>query len=338
MNGSPIPANPRGFVLCADDYAMTPGVSRGILELAGAQRITATGAMTNRPHWPVAAQGLRNFDGHIDLGVHLNLTCGAPLTQMPQFAAAGVLPRLPVILGRGIAGLLPQAEIEAELAAQLSAFEDRIGRAPDFIDGHQHVHAMPGVRRALAKVLSDRYPAGARPWLRDASDAFAAIGARKVEARKARLVSVLTRPFAVRMRALGFELNAGFSGYSAFDPGRDYGADFSSYLVATGERHLVMCHPGYVDDELLALDPATESRPNEVEFLRSNRFLELCDAAGCEITVAYSYDENQRVQATIKDERSGKVKHVAITYEGAGVLGDDEVERKRAYFDRVQIE
>jgi molecular chaperone DnaK len=60
--------------------------------------------------------------------------------------------------------------------------------------------------------------------------------------------------------------------------------------------------------------------------------------AGCEITVAYSYDENQRVQATIKDERSGKVKHVAITYEGAGVLSDEEVERKRAYFDRVQIE
>jgi hypothetical protein len=40
----------------------------------------------------------------------------------------------------------------------------------------------------------------------------------------------------------------------------------------------------------------------------------------------------------IKDERSGKVTQVAITYEGAGVLGDDEVERKRAYFDRVRIE
>ena len=60
--------------------------------------------------------------------------------------------------------------------------------------------------------------------------------------------------------------------------------------------------------------------------------------AGCEITVAYSYDENQRVQATIKDERSGKVKHVAITYEGAGVLSDEEVERKRAYFERIRIE
>ncbi len=40
------------FVLCADDYAMTPAVSRGILALLEAGRITATGAMTNRPSWP----------------------------------------------------------------------------------------------------------------------------------------------------------------------------------------------------------------------------------------------------------------------------------------------
>lgn len=280
MNGSPISANTAGFVLCADDYAMTPGVSRGILDLAQMQRITATGAMTNRPHWPLASRELRAFDGHIDLGVHLNLTCGTPLTRMTMFAPKGTLPRLPGILARGITGVLPQAEIEAELAAQLSAFEDAMGRAPDFIDGHQHVHAMPGVRRALARVLDGRYPANGRPWLRDASDAFAAIAARKVEARKARIVTMLSRPFSAGMRTLGFELNIGFSGYSAFNPNRDYGADFSSYLMAAGARHLVMCHPGYVDDELLALDPATGSRPNEVAFFRSNRFLEHCDEAG----------------------------------------------------------
>ncbi len=60
--------------------------------------------------------------------------------------------------------------------------------------------------------------------------------------------------------------------------------------------------------------------------------------AGCEITVVYSYDENQRVQATIKDERSGKAKQVAITYEGEGVLTDAEVEKKRAQFKQYHIE
>jgi len=60
--------------------------------------------------------------------------------------------------------------------------------------------------------------------------------------------------------------------------------------------------------------------------------------AGCEITVTYAYDLNQRVKATIRDEQTGKVKEVAISYQGEGVLSDDEVERKRAYFDQVRIE
>jgi molecular chaperone DnaK len=60
--------------------------------------------------------------------------------------------------------------------------------------------------------------------------------------------------------------------------------------------------------------------------------------AGCEVTVTYGYDENQRVHATVKDERSGRVQEVAITYEGAGVLNDDEIDRKAAYFERLRIE
>jgi molecular chaperone DnaK len=60
--------------------------------------------------------------------------------------------------------------------------------------------------------------------------------------------------------------------------------------------------------------------------------------AGCEVTVTYSYDENQRVHATVKDERSGRVKEVAISYQGAGVLNDDEIDRKAAYFERLRIE
>ncbi len=60
--------------------------------------------------------------------------------------------------------------------------------------------------------------------------------------------------------------------------------------------------------------------------------------AGCEVTVTYSYDANQRVQAHITDQRSGKSKQVAITYEGEGVLSEEEIERKAAYMERVQIE
>ena len=269
----------RTFVLTADDYAMTPAVSRGILTLLEAGRISATGAMTNRPSWRAAARDLAAFEGTADLGVHLNLTCGASLTRMPAFAGGGTLPKLGSVLVKGTAGLLPLAEIEAEITAQLDAFEEAMGRIPDFIDGHQHIHALPGVRRAVRAVLKRRYPQN-KPYLRDAADQLAAIRARGRHGQKALLVSALTRPFAARMRADGFALNRGFSGFSAFDPMADYGADFATYLVAPGAKPLVMCHPGEIDDELRALDPAVESRPNEIAYFLSNRFLETCDAAG----------------------------------------------------------
>ena len=68
----------KGFILCADDFAMTDGVSRAILDLIGRGKLTATGAMTNRPHWRRLAPELRAFAGKADLGLHLNLTCAAP--------------------------------------------------------------------------------------------------------------------------------------------------------------------------------------------------------------------------------------------------------------------
>lgn len=270
---------PRPFVLCADDYGITPAVSRGILRLIEAGRISATGAMTNMPAWKRAAHELWPHDQKLDFGVHLNLTCGEPLTAMPAFALEGEFPRLPEILVRGLAGRLPLAEIEGEISAQLSEFEERMGRMPDFIDGHQHVHAMPGVRRALAAVIARRYP-DEKPYIRDAADRLAAIRARKVQARKAMIVAGLARPFAAGIAALGFALNKGFSGYSAFDPRQDYAAAFPNYLVAPGNKPLVMCHPGEVDDELRRLDPAVDSRPLEIAYFLSDQFLETCDRAG----------------------------------------------------------
>ncbi|KAF0227797.1 MAG: hypothetical protein FD175_2503 [Beijerinckiaceae bacterium] len=271
-----MPAN--RFILTADDYAMTPAVSRGILALLEAGRISATGAMTNRPSWPEAARELRSFEGNADLGVHINLTCGAPLTAADGLAAGGILPKLGPLLARALAGRVPQDVVEREIGAQLTAFEDAMGRMPDFIDGHQHIHAMPGIRRAFAAVMARRYP-DAKPYVRDAADRFGPINARGRHARKAMIVAGLARPFGARLRELGFALNQGFSGFSAFDPQADYGADFASYLLAPGKAQLVMCHPGAVDDELRALDPATDSRPQEVAYFLSNRFIENCDAA-----------------------------------------------------------
>ncbi|PZN95586.1 MAG: hypothetical protein DCF30_18705, partial [Hyphomicrobiales bacterium] len=153
-------------------------------------------------------------------------------------------------------------EIAAEIARQLDAFEDRLGRAPDFIDGHQHVHVLPGVRRAVLDAVAVRYPAGS-VYLRDPADSAASIQARGVAVGKALTISALALGLRVAALRRGIPVNRGFSGVAPFDPERDFGADLARFLLRPGPEHLVMCHPGFVDDELARLDPVIETRPIE---------------------------------------------------------------------------
>jgi predicted glycoside hydrolase/deacetylase ChbG (UPF0249 family) len=244
-------------------------VSRGIFEALEAGRLNATSAMTNRPHWRSAASELAQFGAKIEVGLHLNLTLGAPLSSMPQLAPGGELPNLRQLVRASLRRSLPEAEVRGEIARQIDAFEEAFGAPPDFVDGHQHIQVLPLVRDFLIEELAARKLAG-RTWLRDSSDTLSRIVARRVEIGKAVTVAGLGR---------GFAINDGFAGYSSFAPSRDYGADFARYLVAPGGWHLVMCHPGRVDEELSLADSVTTARENELGFLLSSRFTEILDAA-----------------------------------------------------------
>ncbi|MEM7385944.1 MAG: Hsp70 family protein [Verrucomicrobiota bacterium] len=60
--------------------------------------------------------------------------------------------------------------------------------------------------------------------------------------------------------------------------------------------------------------------------------------AGCRVQVTYSYDENQRIRARVTDEQTGLVEELQIAYQGAGVLSEEDVERKASYLKQVRIE
>lgn len=252
----------KGFILCADDFAMTEGVSRSILELLGRGKLTATGAMTNRPHWRRLAPELAAFGGAADLGLHLNLTCAEPITTMPRLAPGGTLPGLKDVAQAAVSSSTVRAEIATEITRQLDAFEQAMGRSPDFVDGHQHVHVLPGVRRTLLDLLARRYPAGSL-YVRDPADRAAAIRARGVAVGKALVIAGLATGFRSAALKRQLHVNRGFSGVAPFDPQRDFAVDLKRFLIEPGPAHLVMCHPGFVDDELIRLDPVTATRPIE---------------------------------------------------------------------------
>jgi predicted glycoside hydrolase/deacetylase ChbG (UPF0249 family) len=273
---------PQKFALCADDFALSPAVTQGILEALAAGRLTATSAMTTQPSWPDAARKFRELAPAADLGLHFNLTLGGPLGEMKHFAPDGCFPSMNSIVPAAWRSSLPRAEILDELRRQLDAFEAGYGAPPDYVDGHQHVQVLPGISDDLIDELSSRKLAG-KSWLRDSADRPRRIFARGKHWGKALTVAGLARGFRKKAMAAGFTLNDGFSGFSDFNAQADYSADFATYLEAAGKNPLIMCHPGHVDDELARLDPVTQSRETELAFLLSDRFGEVLEAANARL-------------------------------------------------------
>jgi predicted glycoside hydrolase/deacetylase ChbG (UPF0249 family) len=113
----------RPVMLCADDYGIAAGVTRGILELGAVKRASATSAFVTFPRWsedgPQLAEGRRK----LATGLHLNLTLGAPLGAMPTLAPSGQFPTSGQLALAAIRRSLDIAEIAAEFTRQLAAFE-----------------------------------------------------------------------------------------------------------------------------------------------------------------------------------------------------------------------
>jgi predicted glycoside hydrolase/deacetylase ChbG (UPF0249 family) len=226
--------------------------------------------MVTTEHWRDHAPAALDLRDRLCLGLHLNLTWGSPLGEVSVLASDGELSQ-----GRTFRVALTRqtsAAVGVEIERQLDRFEEEIGAPPDFVDGHHHVHVLPGVREALLGLLQRRYPPR-MPLVRNPSDRLFAIIARRVAWVKAATVSALSRRFSLLLQKGGFLSNEGFSGFSEFGP-IPFAREFDSFLIAPGRRHMIMCHPGLPEKEADARDTIGARRQEEYALLRTRADLE----------------------------------------------------------------
>lgn len=257
-------------ILTADDYAIAPGVSAAIRQLAEQRRLSATSAMTNMAGWPQEAELLRPLRDRLAIGLHIDLTAWRPLGAMPKLAPQGRFPKLPAVLAAGLRGRLETAEITGEIERQLDAFEAALGFPPDHIDGHQHVHAVPGVCEPLLAVLARRY-GGLPPLVRVPRARLRALPGLGSTGAKAAFVWMLAGRLRRGARAAGLPVNDAFAGFSGFREGSPYTAELEAALndvVGQGARlGIVMCHPGIPDADLVEKDAVLARRQEELSAL-----------------------------------------------------------------------
>lgn len=263
------------IVLVADDFAVSDGVSSGIERLARQRRISGTSAIVTLPRWPMDGARLAALRSDIAIGLHINLTLGEPLGTMASLAPAGELPPIGTLVARALARRLDEQEISAEITRQIDAFTLATGHFPDFIDGHQHAHALPVVRIALRNSLLARFAdAAAKPLVRVPSDHLRAHLGRGIAAGKAIALSALSAGFANVVRRAGFPTNDTFAGVTSFAAdAADVAADLDAAALAPGRLHLVMCHPGIPTDELAARDRILDRRATELSVLGQDNAL-----------------------------------------------------------------
>lgn len=245
------------LALCADDFGHGPQVDAGILQLVGLGRLGAVGCQVAAPSFVADAPALLARAGSIDLGLHLDLAPG-------RSGLAG-------LLARSAMRALSRPALARAVTDQLDAFERALGRPPDFVDGHQHVHQLAVVRDVLLDALAARYGTPG-PVVRNT------VPLRFVGAKPIAIAALGGLSLRRMLVARGIRHNADFVGVYDLAPGADYRSLARRWLAAAADGALLMCHPGLSPAD--EADPIGPARAAELAYLASPAFDADCAAAG----------------------------------------------------------
>lgn len=174
----------RRLIVNADDFGLTSGVNRGIIEAHEHGIVTSATLMACGAKFQEAVDSAGRSP-HLSVGCHVLLVDASPLLELPQVSSLATAnsgtPRfrdsIISFAGHAIAGQLDEDQIEAEITAQIRKLQ-RTGIHVSHLDSHKHTHMFPAVFRPMLRaakkcgVSAVRNPfepllfAGARNWKR----------------------------------------------------------------------------------------------------------------------------------------------------------------------------
>jgi predicted glycoside hydrolase/deacetylase ChbG (UPF0249 family) len=243
----------RRLIVNADDFGLTRGVNRAVMELHGSGVLTSATLMA-RAAATKDAISLALGTPSLGVGCHIVLVDGEPLLPSREIPCLTdkktdlFLPKLGSLLGRLLAGRIRPEEIEAEASAQIGLLQ-RSGLRLTHIDTHKHTHMFPAV---LRPVLRAAHAAGIRTVRNPFEPAWSRRATTHAPLLRRAEVRVLRRlePAFLRIVAEeGFTTTNGTLGVLAT-------GTLDAATVASLLRHMpsgtweLVTHPGYNDADL----------------------------------------------------------------------------------------
>jgi hopanoid biosynthesis associated protein HpnK len=283
----------RRLIVNADDFGLTPGVNRAIVEAHSRGIVTSSTLMANGPAFDDAVRKAQTVPD-LGIGCHVVLIDGKPVIdgkKLPSIASQqseGIHFRnsLKPFAARALTGRLDPEEIEAEVTAQIRKLQSA-GLSVSHVDTHKHTHLLPAVLRPLLRsaktcgVLALRNPFGPRKPLR--STELLRRPSLWTRYAELKVLSTLANKFrlaAHREDMLTTDGTLGIVVTGALD--EQLFRAFSD-IIPEGTWEFV-CHPGYNDDALKTVNTRLrESREAELRLLTMPEVRELLASKGIQL-------------------------------------------------------
>jgi predicted glycoside hydrolase/deacetylase ChbG (UPF0249 family) len=280
----------RRLIVNADDFGLTRGVNRAIVEASSNGIVTSSTLMANGQAFEDAiAQA--NSASRLSVGCHVVLVDGSPALGGRQASTLSnkkakdgrFYDGLGGFALRAVSGRVDADEIEAEVTAQIRKLQSA-GISVSHLDSHKHTHILPQVLRPLLRAARTcGVPAVRNPF---GPVRFSIVAKYPSLWKRYSQVSVLNR-LGSRFRnsvtdagMLTTDGTVGIVGTGAMD---DY--LFASIVESLPEGTWeFVCHPGYNDAELDRIQTRLrESRAVELQLLTSPQTLELLSRSGVQL-------------------------------------------------------
>lgn len=244
----------RRLIINADDFGLTEGINRAILELNAAGVLPSATLMATGNSFRDAVHGAFRQPS-LGVGCHVVLLDGTPASpalELPTLAPSGTFRgKLGDFLLDLFAGRIDGAEIEREAIAQIRRVQ-AAGITVTHLDTHKHTHMFP---RVLAPVLRAATTCGV-PAIRNPFEPSWSVrltrNAPAARRMQVRALHMFRRRFLRSVRSARLRTTDGSLGVLATGT---FDAEYLSRLVESipaGTWELV-CHPGHLD---LALERA----------------------------------------------------------------------------------
>ncbi len=258
----------RRLIVNADDFGLTPGVSRGIIKAHREGIVTSTSVMINMPYAEESLRLAQQEAPDLGIGLHLNLTAGKPVSP-PDAIPDLVTPTGEFLDADALIDRLASVDIrqvKRELTAQIDRFMAIMGHPPDHLDNHHYIAARSLQTASLFVEIARELDCPNRNSAarKDILDGDLAGSYSRIHGKE-------------KMPQLIEELNAILTGGGVSAPDHFTGS-FYGDSATLGHLLLIildleegiselMCHPAEVDDELRSVSSYNDRRADELAAL-----------------------------------------------------------------------